>query len=56
LVSESTYALLKRPSHDLVDAGEIAIRGREQGMRVWGLRGPEPAPEGEAEKPEGSLA
>jgi len=36
-LSESTYRRLVRPSPDLVFVGEVAVRGREESVRVWSV-------------------
>ncbi len=37
-VADSTYRRLRGDTADLVDAGEFAVRGREEGIRLWALR------------------
>ena len=39
-VAESTYSQLKSPHDDLVFVDEMAVRGREHGVRLWGLPDP----------------
>jgi adenylate cyclase len=52
LVSDSTKQALVTPADDLVFHDEVAIRGREARMKLWGLaETPPPAPAAEAEAP-----
>jgi hypothetical protein len=37
LVSESTRALLSGPDNGLVFVDEITLRGKKEGLRLWGL-------------------